>query len=100
MDPIKKDNKGDHLLLTISGKMDIDFVQSQKENCLKACEETRNLIMDFSHVDYIDSSGLGFLVTMRKAMENKGGTLILRNVPQVVRQLLTLTRMTTSFEIQ
>lgn len=100
MEQIRIHQQGHELVISLSGKLDIDFVQSHKDACLGACDGSTRVVLDFSATDYMDSSGLGFLVSMRKKMEAKGGTLVLRQVPQVVRQLLTLTRLTNTFEIQ
>lgn len=100
MEPIRIEKLPHELVLHLGGKIDIDFVQLHKDPCVEACQQTTRLVMDFAHSDYMDSSGLGFLVTLRKTMEGKGGHLVLRHVPPSVRQLLTLTRLTNSFEIQ
>lgn len=100
MEQMKIEQNGHELVVHLSGKLDIDFVQANRDTCLSAADGATRVLLDFSGTDYMDSSGLGFLVSIRKKMEAKGGTLILKQVPQVVRQLLTLTRLTNTFEIQ
>ncbi len=97
---IRIEKTGSDVVIFFTGKVNIDFVQVYKDPCMNACGETQRLILDFSGADYMDSSGLGFMVTLRKTMETKGGHLVLRHVPVSVRQLLTLTRLSNSFEIQ
>ena len=39
--------------------------------------DTRKLVVDFSHLDYIDSSGIGTLISWEKTCREKGKALIL-----------------------
>ncbi len=97
---LRIEKSGPDVVIFFTGKVNIDFVQVYKDPCMSACGETQKLILDFSGADYMDSSGLGFMVTLRKTMETKGGHLVVRHLPASVRQLLTLTRLANSFEIQ
>lgn len=61
----------------------IDFSNSQelKDELLELFEqEYKKVIMDFSEVESIDSSGLGKLLLFHKKLKEKEGTLVIRNV--------------------
>ncbi|MEC9490703.1 MAG: STAS domain-containing protein [Halanaerobiales bacterium] len=69
--------------VVISPQGDIDFSNSQqlKEVLLQVFEQDfKQVILDFSEVESIDSSGLGKLLLFQKKLKEKGGTLIIRNV--------------------
>lgn len=57
------------------------------------------IILDLSAVDFIDSSGLGAMVSTLKTLSNRGN-LILCNLRESVKGLFTLTRMDRVFPIQ
>ena len=63
-------------------------------------EERRNLILlNLADVDYIDSSGIGELVSAYMGVKNRGGTLKLLQLTKKVHDLLQLTKLFTVFEV-
>lgn len=52
-----------------------------------------NLLIDLSQVTFIDSTGLGVLVSTLHKCRSAGGTLCLCNVPEAVSLVLELTAM-------
>lgn len=57
-----------------------------------------SIILDLSHVRFVDSSGLGAIVTVRKMVGPKG-SLLLCGLNEQVEAVFCLTRMDTVFEI-
>ena len=63
-------------------------------------EEQRKLILlNLADVDYIDSSGIGELVSGYTAVKNQGGELKLLQLTKKVRDLLQITKLYTVFEV-
>ena len=61
----------------------IDFSNSRelKEELLELFEEDyKKVVIDFSEVESIDSSGLGKLLLFHKRLKEKDGTLVIRNI--------------------
>jgi anti-sigma B factor antagonist len=58
-----------------------------------------NLEVDLSKATFVDSSGLGALISLHKAMRARNGQLRLINPSATCRQLLELTRLHRTFEI-
>ena len=52
-----------------------------------------HLTMNLAGVTYIDSSGLGVLVTLHKMTQEKNGSLTLIGVQGMVKELLQRTRL-------
>lgn len=50
-----------------------------------------SLVVDLSDVTFVDSSGLGLLVSLRQLAEDRGARFALHNVPHRVTRLLELT---------
>ena len=59
----------------------------------------RHLVLDLSHVPYVDSCGLGTMVQAYVSAHRAGGSVKLLNITPRVRQLLTITRLLTVFEL-
>ncbi|MDR9890992.1 STAS domain-containing protein [Pseudenterobacter timonensis] len=61
-------------------------------------EERKAVIVDFSKIDFIDSSGLGALVSLLKMMNGKG-EMTLCALNQGISNMFSLTRMDRIFRI-
>jgi anti-sigma B factor antagonist len=59
----------------------------------------RRLLIDFSGTGYIDSSGLGALVSISKRIREVGGELRLSGLNDDLRSLFELTKLDTLFAI-
>ena len=55
--------------------------------------------LDFSQTGYIDSSGLGVLVSLSKKIREQGGELRLANLNDDLKTLFELTKLDTLFQI-
>jgi anti-anti-sigma factor len=84
--------------LAVSGEVDIAVVEeflAEADRCLDdgadRCE------IDLGAVTFIDSSGLGALVRLRKIAHDRGKTVLLTNVPASVNRLLEVTGLSEAF---
>jgi anti-sigma B factor antagonist len=59
----------------------------------------KHLVLDLAHVPYVDSCGLGTMVQAYVSAHRAGGFVKLSNITPRVRQLLTITRLLTVFEL-
>ncbi len=57
-----------------------------------------NVVADLSRVGFMNSSGLGMLISGMTTMRNAGGDLRLANAADRIRSLLIVTRLITVFE--
>ena len=62
-------------------------------------EGIKKILLNLRNVDYIDSSGLGELVSAFTSMRSQGGELKLLNLTKRVRALLQITKLLTVFDI-
>ena len=72
-------------------------VRDLLRNLLK--EGNKKILLNLRNVDYIDSSGLGELVSAFTSMRSQGGELKLLNLTRKVRVLLQITKLLTVFDI-
>lgn len=57
-----------------------------------------NVVIDLSKVKFMNSSGLGMLISAMTTMRNAGGDLRLANVADRIRSLLMITKLITVFK--
>ena len=62
-------------------------------------EGNKKILLNLGNVNYIDSSGLGELMTAFTSMRSQGGELKLLNLTKRVRDLMQITKLYTVFDI-
>jgi len=91
---------GDVLVIDVEGQLIVGNRQELKQKVLEEHEEgERKLLVDFANTSYIDSSGLGVLVSLSKKIREQGGELRLSNLNEDLRTLFELTKLDTLFKI-
>ena len=90
----------DVVILDLSGRITIGegtlVLREQIKRLL--AKGDRKFLLNLADVDYIDSSGLGELVTSFTTVRNNGGQLKLLNLTHRVQDLLQITKLLTVFE--
>ncbi len=61
-------------------------------------EDKKNVVIDLGHVKFMNSSGLGMLISGYTTMKNGGGMLKLANATEKINSLLVITKLITIFE--
>jgi len=59
----------------------------------------RKILLNLAEISYIDSSGIGELVSGFTTVANQGGTVKLLNLTKRVQDLLQITKLYTVFEV-
>lgn len=59
----------------------------------------KKLLLNLAEVSYIDSSGIGELVSAYTTVTNQGGQLKLLNLTKRIQDLLQITKLYTVFEV-
>lgn len=89
---------GETLVLTLEGNVacirQSDLMDRFTEPFV---EGLRNLILDMQGVEYIDSTAIGALVTLRSAVMARQGELVFAAVPSSVRNIFSIIRFNTLF---
>jgi anti-sigma B factor antagonist len=62
-------------------------------------KNTTSCALDISNVRYINSSGIGMLITIHTKFKNKGGEVCLVNPSDHVQKLFIITKLNTIFTI-
>ena len=87
-------------LVEVEGQLIVGNRQELKQKVLEHLEGgDRKFVIDFSNTGYIDSSGLGVLVSLSKKIREQGGELRLSSLNEDLRTLFELTKLDTLFRI-
>jgi anti-sigma B factor antagonist len=90
----------DVTVIDVEGQLIVGNRQELKQKVLEELESGgRKFLIDFSSTGYIDSSGLGVLVSLSKKIREQGGELRLANLNDDLRTLFELTKLDTLFHI-
>src|SRR5437667_8118738 len=96
---VKQRNLSDVVILDLAGRLWIlDLPLRDLMNELLSNGQ-RHFVFNLGGVDYIDSSGLGQLISIWSSIRNKNGYLTLLNPSKRVERLFEITRLHTIFEI-
>lgn len=80
----------------IMGGPDATLLHEKLHECIEG--GIKKVIIDLSDVDWMNSTGLGILISGLTTLRNNGGELKLANVTDKIQSLLTITKLVTVFE--
>jgi anti-sigma B factor antagonist len=90
----------DTIIIGVEGQLVAGNRQQLRETVTSEIEKgVRSFIIDFADTGYIDSAGLGALVSLFKRIREAHGTLRLTNLNEDLRTLFELTRLDTLFAL-
>lgn len=97
---LKHRNEGNAIIVVLLTKrLDAESAANFKLSMLELIEKgNRNIVLDLSTVSFMDSSGLGAIVSIYKLMD-KDGNFVLSGLQGSVTALFKLTRMDKVFPI-
>lgn len=87
-------------VLRLEGRLDASSAKDLKEKVGALVQEKRlNLVIDMAAIDFIDSSGLGSLISSLRSVNKLGGNIKIASLQDQVRAIFELTRLHRIFEI-
>lgn len=98
---ISERQAGDVTILDLDGKVTIGEGSVALRNAIRRLlgDGKNKILMNLAGVGYIDSSGIGELVSSFTAVNKEGGTLKLLNLTQKIQDLLAITKLLTVFDV-
>ena len=94
------DSEGGVTVVTVEGELVVGNRRAFKDGVLdRLSGGDRKFLVDFSEASYVDSSGLGVLVSLSKKIREEGGELRICGLNEDLRTLFELTKLDTLFEI-
>ncbi|MEP6911172.1 MAG: STAS domain-containing protein [bacterium] len=92
---------GDVTVLDMDGKITIGEGSVALRTAIRRLleEGKKKILLNLAKVGYIDSSGIGELVSSYTAINKESGELKLLNLTQKLQDLLTITKLLTVFDV-
>jgi anti-sigma B factor antagonist len=97
---ISERQAGDVTILDLDGKITIGEGSVALRNAIRRLvgEGKKKILLNLAGVGYVDSSGIGELVSSFTAVNKEGGQLKLLNLTQKIQDLLAITKLLTVFD--
>ena len=97
---IRERQAGDVTVLDMDGRITIGEGSVALRSAIRRLleEGKKKILLNLAGVGYIDSSGIGELVSSYTAINKDGGQLKLLSLTQKLRDLLTITKLLTVFD--
>lgn len=87
-------------VLILKGKLDLVNAGELKHTVTSLLDEDKNLLhLNMKDVDFINSSGLGALVSLMKEIRVHKGRLTMSNLAPYVNEIFEITQLSNVFEI-
>ncbi|HKY26721.1 MAG TPA: STAS domain-containing protein [Pyrinomonadaceae bacterium] len=98
---ISERQAGDVTVLDMNGKITIGEGSVALRTAIRRLleEGKKKILLNLASVSYIDSSGIGELVSSYTSIEKEAGQLKLLKLTQKLQDLLTITKLLTVFDV-
>ncbi len=92
---------GDVSVVDVAGRITLGEGSSALRDALRGMVTSghKKILLNMAEVSYIDSSGIGELVSGFTSVTNSGGQLKLLNLTKRVKDLLQITKLYTVFDV-
>ena len=89
-------------IIDLSGRITLGEGSVQLRDAIRdlLAKGQKKILLNLADVNYIDSSGIGELVSAFTTVKNQGGELKLLNLTKKVHDLLQITKLYTVFDVQ
>jgi anti-sigma B factor antagonist len=97
---LKREDNGEVTVLRMEGKLmggpDADEFRKTLKDLLST--DRKKILVDMGKVSWVNSTGLGILISGYTTLQNSGGTLKLLHVNKRIDQIFMVTKLNTIFE--
>ncbi len=97
---IEERRVGSVVVVEISGSLTLGRGATRVKDKINSllCEGRRYIVLNLANLSYVDSGGLGQLVSSFTGVQREGGTLALANVGGRLSNVLAITKLLTVFD--
>ena len=97
---ITEDKRGEILILKLKGRLDSLTSNKLEERFLALLDkEEKKVIVDFSQLDYISSSGLRVLLLSAKRLRGSNGKILLSSLKEHIKEIFEIAGFSSIFNI-
>lgn len=92
---------GNVTILDLKGRVRMDGGAVELHKAIRSLleEGKTQILLNLSGVTHIDSTGLGELISIHISVGNKGGEIKLSHLTERLRDLMTITKLVTVFDV-
>lgn len=94
---VEHKNLGTVSLLNLKGQMVVGETDGLRET-MQTLPASSAVILDLSHVTFVDAHGLGLMLQLREQAEATGASFELMNASESLRELFRITRLDSVFQ--
>ena len=94
--------QGNALTVYLTGEIDHCVAEGLRNEIemLIVAHNPHRLILDFSQVSFMDSSGIGMVLGRYKKMKAQGGTVTIRRASRLIKQILDMSGVFTLMDCE
>lgn len=93
-------DQGDHYLIELIGDLDIYNNKKFKEKLADIYEElNKDLVVDCSRLEYIDSTGLGSFISLLKLTRDEEKEITVKNLKKNIKKVFKITDLDKLFNL-
>jgi len=93
------DQQADATVLALTGEIDMQSASVLRDRVDALEVSSGTLVLDLAGVGFVDSSGLGALLGIKKQQDSSGGRLLLTRLSPAVTRLIEITKMDRVFDL-
>jgi anti-sigma B factor antagonist len=97
---IKKELIEDKYQVTPIGEIDIMSSEELKKEIKILIDEKKDIIINGEKIEYMDSTGLGVLISLLKKTKENDNKIVIKNLKPNIYKLFNITGLTKVFEIE
>lgn len=97
---IDKKTNGKEITYVIEGRLDTNTSPDLDSEISSTLDGMGSLVFDFAKLEYVSSAGLRVLLKAFKTMAAQKGTMVIRNVPAGIQEVLSVTGLNEVFTIE
>ena len=92
--------EGTTLTMAIEGRIDTQTAPELQKAVDASIGDVKDLILDFSKVLYVSSAGLRVILTAQNAMDQKSGSMVIRNAAKNIVDVFKVTGFDTFLNLE
>ena len=95
------EERSDHRPLHLKGKLVLHNVEQFRDEFIKLIEQDRkNIHFNIKNLSFIDSSGMGLLITLNRKMQAGGRELVIVQPSEAIQKILHIAGLDKVFRVQ
>ncbi len=98
---VEYEKKGNEVIFKFIGDFIVSEIDKNKNEIRKIIEHNpKTVIFDLNDVEFIDSSGLGFIVAIYKHLRQNNCSFVVKNLNPKVKEIFQLTKIDKILKIE